>query len=119
LYLGPAREVPFPPEFALQNGPRLIESGGRLGIRTDDGRRAPRTVACDAGGPLHLYVVLAALRDGPTLHETARMLAALGAQRALNRDGGPSRGVWRPGDAGVASAPPPGPIAYAVAIMSR
>jgi len=119
LYVGPAREVPFAPEFAVQNGPRLIENGGRLGIRTDDGRRAPRTVACDAAGRLHLIVVVAAPREGPTLHETARMLAAFGCQRALNLDGGPSTGVWLRGDAGVASAPPPAPISYGVAIMPR
>jgi len=119
LFMGPARQVPFAPEFVLQNGPRLIESGGRLGIRTDDGKRAPRTVACDAGGRLHLYLVVAALRDGPTLYETARMLAALGCERALNLDGGPSTGFWLHGDAGVASAPPPAPIAYAVAVLPR
>jgi hypothetical protein len=54
IYIGPLAGVPWEPELAVQNGPRLVEGPGRLGIRSDDGKRAARTIACDVGGRLHL-----------------------------------------------------------------
>ena len=119
LYIGPVKEVPFPPEFAVQNGPRLVETGGRIGIRADDGKRAARTVACDAEQRLHLIVVLARPLEGPTLHETARLLLGLGCRTALNLDGGPSSGVWLPPSAGLQPTEPAAPIAYAIAVTPR
>jgi len=119
LYIGPLKEVPWKPEFALQNGPRLVEAAGQIGIRTDDGKRAARTVACDAAGRLHLILLLAPPHEGPTLHETARLLVAMGCRAALNLDGGPSSGLWLPEAAGLAASAPAAPIAYGLAVMPR
>jgi hypothetical protein len=125
LYVGPLAAVPFVPELALQNSPRLVEPGGAVGIRSDDKRRASRTVACDVAGRLHLVVIGAPPGDGPTLLETARFLAAeptlggLGCSAALNLDGGPSTGVWLPAGLGLAGVPAPAPIAYALAVLPR
>jgi uncharacterized protein YigE (DUF2233 family) len=125
LYLGPTATLPFTPELAVQNGPRLIEPDGSLGIRTDDGRRAPRTIACDAGGRLHLVVLLAPAREGPTLFEAAGLLqrteaaGGLGCRAALNLDGGPSTGLWLKPGASIASSDPPAPIAYGLAVVPR
>jgi len=125
LFIGPLADVPFAPELALQNSPRLVEKGGRVGIRSDDGKRASRTVACDAAGRLHLIVVSAPLGDGPTLLQTARFLAAdpreggMGCGTALNLDGGPSTSLWLPGAADVDSVPSRASIAYGLAVLPR
>jgi hypothetical protein len=125
LFIGPMGELGFAPDFAVQNGPRLIERGGRTGIYSDDGLRANRTIACDAAGRLHLVAVIARERSGPTLFETARLLATplehggLGCVAALNLDGGPSTGVWLAPSSGIASAPPPVRIGYGLAVVPR
>jgi hypothetical protein len=125
IWMGPLRELPFPPAFALQNGPRLIEASGKVGIRSDDGKHAARTVACADAARLHLLVVLAWSGEGPTLLETARLLEAaparggLGCRAALNLDGGPSTGIWLPATAKIASALPRARIAYGVAVVPR
>jgi hypothetical protein len=125
LYVGPYADLPFQPEFGLQNSPRLVEGGGQLGIRSDNGKRASRTVACAAQGRLHLVVILAWPGRGPTLFETARLLAespargGLGCEAALNLDGGPSSGVWFPSSSGRKSEMPLAPIAYGVAVLPR
>lgn len=125
LFIGRASELPFAPDFALQNSPRLVEAGGAVGIRSDDGRRASRTIACDVAGRLHLVVIAAGLSDGPTLLETARLAATepaqggLGCQAALNLDGGPSTGVWLPPSVGIAPVKTKAPIAYALTLVPR
>jgi hypothetical protein len=116
--------VPWEPELAVQNGPRLVEGPGRLGIRSDDGKRAARTVACDVGGRLHLVVVTTVPHEGPTLHETARLCAAppprgLGCRAAINLDGGPSTGFWVPPGIGLEPAPPRTSISYGLAVVTR
>ncbi len=127
VYIGPLRSVPFKPDFAVQNGPMLINQNGSIAIRSDDGRRAARTVACLTGtgnsAQLHLIVIQAPLLAGPTLLETAQLLQAktaaggFGCQVALNLDGGSSTGVWFGPDIGLPSAPPVVPIGYAVAVV--
>lgn len=125
LYIGPLSAVPFQPSFALQNSPRLVEPGGAVGIRSDDRKRAARTLACDADGRLHLVVIAAPVGDGPTLLEAAQLLAAdpgqggLGCDAALNLDGGPSTGIWLPPSAGVAGLNSAEPIGYALAVLPR
>ncbi|HWO10491.1 MAG TPA: phosphodiester glycosidase family protein [Polyangiaceae bacterium] len=117
---------PAEAEFAVQCGPRLIEPGGAIGIRSDDGQRAARTAACvrDSGRELDLIVATstAHLGGGPGLLQLARWLAeplapgeASGCEAALNLDGGPSTGVV------VAGAPevfrePLGPVPFAVVV---
>src|SRR5262249_54013122 len=73
LFVGPAAELTFQPEFAVQNSPRLVEDDGKIGIHHDDGKRAARTVACREGSRLHLWVAIAWSGDGPTLAEAASM----------------------------------------------
>ena len=91
--------------LALQAGPRLIENGGRPGIRSDDGERAHRTaIGADATGRLVVAVVrgTGAWTSGPPLFELQQILGVkgLGAAAkdlelvfALNLDGGPSTGM--------------------------
>ena len=67
LFVGPMASLPFAPELAVQNSPRLVESDGTVGIRSDDKKRAARTLACDAEGRLHFVVIAAPTGDGPTL----------------------------------------------------
>jgi hypothetical protein len=91
-------------DLVLQCGPRLVEPDGSLGIRSDDGKRASRTVACIRDGGAELNLVLAwtrnSDRDGPGLFEMAEWLRQplvfgdkTGCEAALNLDGGPSTGV--------------------------
>ena len=89
-------------EFAIQAGPRLIESDGRHGIRSDDGQHANRSfIGADQRGWLVLGVVHRAdggLGGGPSLFELQRVLLQLenGLRKiafALNLDGGPSTGL--------------------------
>src|SRR5262249_41118399 len=125
MYVGPILGLRFTAEFAVQNSPRLLENDGKIGIRTDDGKRAARTVVCTQGGTLHLLVALAWAGEGPTLLEMARLLAedplrgGLGCRAALNLDGGPSTGIWLPTRVGISSSMPHAPIAYGIAVMSR
>lgn len=96
--------VPRAVDFAVQCGPRLIETNGSIGIRSDDGKRAARTALClrNAGRTLDFVIALAQPRlgDGPGLLELARTLArpiapsdTSGCEAALNLDGGPSTGL--------------------------
>ena len=88
-------------ELAIQAGPRLIESNGERGIRSDDGQHANRTfIGADARGWLVLGVVHrpdGGLGGGPSLFELQRMLLQLNPKAqvafALNLDGGPSTGL--------------------------
>jgi hypothetical protein len=91
-------------DVVLQCGPRLVEPDGTLGIRSDDGKRASRTVACIRNGGTELNLVLAwtrnSDRDGPGLFEMAEWLRQplvpddkTGCDAALNLDGGPSTGL--------------------------
>ncbi len=87
--------------LAIQAGPRVIESTGQMGILSDDGQRAHRTVAgVDDRGRLALAVVLGSRgpSSGPTLFELQSLLSnqslgPLAFRFALNLDGGPSTGL--------------------------
>lgn len=131
VFIGKLAELPFQPEFVVQNSPLLIEGDGSLGIRNDDGRRAPRTVACLASVPgskvRHLSFILFAASNaqGPTLRETAELLAlprdkgGFGCGAALNLDGGPSTGAWFGPSLNAKAVPPPVPIGYAIVINPK
>jgi hypothetical protein len=117
------------PEFALQCGPRLVEPGGALGIRADDGKRAARTVLCLREGGYELDIVLAWTRngdrDGPTLLQMARWLMGgllpsdpSGCEAALNLDGGPSTGIYLRDDEARAHKPF-GKVPFALVLRER
>lgn len=88
--------------LAIQAGPRVVEPGGRPGIRTDDKVRANRSfIGRDAAGRLVLGVLLgpSGWSSGPSLYELQKVLLdqKLGDGRldfALNLDGGPSTGLY-------------------------
>ena len=118
--------LPRGTDFSVQCGPRLIEAGGAIGIRSDDGQRAARTAACirDAGRELDLVVTLHKGRRGagPGLLQLAQWLTEplargepSGCDAALNLDGGPSTGIV------VAGSPelerlPLGPVPFALVV---
>jgi hypothetical protein len=118
--------LPAGTDFSVQCGPRLIEAGGAIGIRSDDGQRAARTAACirDAGRELDLVVTLHKGRRGagPGLLQLAQWLTEplargepSGCDAALNLDGGPSTGIV------VAGSPelerlPLGPVPFALVV---
>lgn len=92
-------------DLAIQAGPRVLEPDGSRGIRSDDGRRANRTViGRDKRGWLALVVVHGSdsgFALGPTLFELQFLLQSglaeidprLALDFALNLDGGPSTGL--------------------------
>ena len=118
--------LPRGTDFSMQCGPRLIEAGGAVGIRSDDGQRAARTAACirEAGRELDLVVTQRKghLGGGPSLLQLAQWLAGplapgepSGCDAALNLDGGPSTGII------VAGLPelerlPLGPVPFALVV---
>jgi hypothetical protein len=124
LLIGRMADLDFAPEFALQSFPLIVEPGARPGIRSDDGKRAARTVACARAGKLLLVVITAARGEGPTLFEAMQLLRAapprgLGCDVALNLDGGPSSGIWFRPELGLRSRPPSAPVAYAIVVQPR
>lgn len=121
--------VPREAALAIQCGPRLIEAGGAVGIRSDDGKRAARTAACirKNGRELNFVVALTknGLGEGPGLLQFANWLKAplapresSGCQAALNLDGGPSTGVLVSG-APELSRRPLGPVPFALVATRR
>jgi hypothetical protein len=118
--------LPEGADFAVQCGPRLIEPGGALGIRSDDGQRAARTAVCirEAGRELDLIVTLRQghLGGGPSLLQLAQWLAGplapgepSGCEAALNLDGGPSTGVVVAGRPELVRLPL-GPVPFALLV---
>jgi uncharacterized protein YigE (DUF2233 family) len=110
-----------PVDFAIQCRPRLVV-GGRVNIRSDDGRHAARTALClrDAGHAIELVIAQSEHGDGgPTLFQFAGELLAEGCEDALNLDGGPST-AWASGsDAGSIFRPPAAPVRHAVVVRRR
>ena len=117
--------------LAIQAGPRIIEPGGRPGIRSDDGARANRTViGADARGRLVLVVVYqvdGGRRFGPSLFELMELLGPRGLGRvseelaldlALNLDGGTSTGLALRGPEHEADLPEQNRV-YSVLSLSR
>lgn len=126
VYVGPTANLTFKkPDFAVQNTPLLLDAKGAVAIKKENGRRAARTVACLAEGSLHLIVIQAGPAAGPTLLETAELLArpkkdgGFGCQGAVNLDGGSSTGIWLPPSAGTPSMLPIVPIGYGIAFVPR
>lgn len=123
-YLGPFSGLSFEPTFAVQSFPLVVEADGKPGIHRDDGRRAARTIACLVGRSLHFMVITAPRGEGPTLFESASLLAdpaprGFGCRVALNLDGGPSTGVWFSSGVAAKQRPPFAPVGYAIAIVPR
>jgi hypothetical protein len=79
-------------QYALQNGPRLVERGRIQGVKSDNGSVTARTAICLHDDEFGLLVV-----DGPItllqqsiLMSTPSAQGGLGCDIALNLDGGPS-----------------------------
>jgi hypothetical protein len=112
--------------LALQCGPRLVEPGGLVGIRRDDGERFARTAACvrAEGRTLDLVVTWAVTSPlrGPGLLRFAQRLAGPspvgdpeGCALALNLDGGPSTAMYVRGARGTHHGPQ-GPTPWALLV---
>jgi uncharacterized protein YigE (DUF2233 family) len=105
-------------DFAIQCRPRLVVDG-KNNIRSDDGRRARRTVLCLRQEGRTLELAVAPDAPGPTLYELANELLRLGCRDALNLDGGPSTS-WAWGDAKHGGAVVPlAPVRHAVVVIDR
>jgi Phosphodiester glycosidase len=123
-YVGSFAGLSFEPKLAVQSFPLIVEAEGKPGIYRDDGRRAARTVACLVDKALHFIVITAPRGDGPTLFESAAILAepwprGFGCSVALNLDGGPSTGVWFSPEVAAKQRAPFAPVAYAIALVPR
>jgi uncharacterized protein YigE (DUF2233 family) len=82
---------------AFQSGPFVIDPGGQMGIRNDDGQQAKRTVVGITANqqrlvvttsPVSLYALATCLESHP------QALGVSAIDRALNLDGGPSTGLY-------------------------
>ena len=118
-------------QIAVQAGPRVIEPGGKAGIRSDDGIRANRTiVGVDRRGRVAIACIVgpSGPKSGLSLFEVQSLFtsaltktdhADLALDAALNLDGGPSTGLHvRHDDHGV-DAPEASPVYSAIAIRIR
>lgn len=86
------KELPKPgPQSALQSGPFLIDPGGRIGIHSDSGLSAKRTVIAKTKDDEILVITTTAV----SLFELSRLLKVKfpNVDCALNLDGGPSTGL--------------------------
>jgi hypothetical protein len=91
--LGEASQVMGGGPLLLQEG-RIVLDGGREGFSAAFLRQgAPRTVIASDGSRLWLLTLQGLDNAGPTLAETAALLADLGLRDALNLDGGSSTGL--------------------------
>ncbi|MDF1514763.1 MAG: phosphodiester glycosidase family protein [Anaerolineae bacterium] len=99
----------------IQSFPVLVKPGGVMGFPADgdDGSQARRTVAAQDNTGNILFMV--AQRGYFSLHELAVWLSTsdMGIDTALNLDGGPSSGIWMPGQIHV-DAIVPVPLVIAV-----
>jgi hypothetical protein len=81
---------PSPSASVLQAWPFLIEPGGADGIHRDDEKLSRRSaIALDAQGR---GLLVAVPQDGVSLYALMQVCRSLGANVALNLDGGPSTG---------------------------
>jgi|GEM_PF-3007692 len=77
------------PEFAVQNGPLVIEPGGKRGIRKKDGLPYKRTlIAVDKTGKVHIIII----KTPASLYQCQELLLKKikNIDAAVNLDGGPS-----------------------------
>lgn len=124
-YIGPLQGLTFKPEFVIQNSPILVDAGAKVAIKSSDGREAPRTVVCLGGARVRFILLAAQTAKGPTLKDTADLLAkpekdgGFGCDSALNLDGGPSTGAWFAAELKEPSPLPPVPIGYGVIFKAK
>ena len=105
LWIGGAGKIHLTPRgialpevaYALQAGPFLIDPGGKLGIRSEDGKAARRTVVGLTGDQelLLLSSSTTTLRSlARVMHGHAEAFGVDRFDRALNLDGGPSSAMY-------------------------
>ena len=92
---------PYP--TVLQNGPFLIDPGGRIGIHSSAGKEAPRTVV---GRTLDDEIIIA-VTEPVDLYDLAREALRVfpNIERMLNLDGGPSTAL-QTGDVEIRNSAP-------------
>jgi hypothetical protein len=121
------KQVPSKVDLAVQNSPVLVHPGAKADTALNAVKRAWRTVVClpaqDASGTQVRFIVIkSGMGDGPTLRETAEILAkpvkdgGFGCRQALNLDGGPSSGIIFPRHHDIAPSPPAVPVGHALLI---
>ncbi len=115
--------------LAVQCGPRLVEPGPAVGIRSDRGDRYARAAACVREGGATLDFVVTWSQDEP-LHGPGLLAFALalagpspagdptGCEVAVNLDGGPSAGLHVAG-VNEATHRPLGPVPWAIVLGAR
>lgn len=102
---------------AFQAGPFVIDPGGKLGINSNDGKAAERTVLAitDGDGLLVIVTTPVTLRDlAVCLSEWPNFFRMGRVERALNLDGGPSTGFALNAGAASRSLRPRGPVRSAI-----
>ncbi|MFO7629609.1 MAG: phosphodiester glycosidase family protein [Prochlorococcaceae cyanobacterium] len=99
LRSSPSNDLGLEP-FVIGGGPLLLSDGRVVldGAAESFGQAflqqgAPRTVVASDGSLLWLITLHSGEGGGPTLPETAQLLAAMGLRDALNLDGGSSTGL--------------------------
>jgi len=99
----------------LQSGPFLIDPGGTMGIRSDDGRRQRRSVIALGGEAGDTLVLI--LADAVSLYTLARLMfdhpswfGVSSIDSALNLDGGPSSTLYIDVVPGQEVVPAHGPV---------
>lgn len=121
------KSVPSKVDLAMQNSPVLVHPGAKVNSALNSTKRAWRTVVClpakDASGSQVRFIVIkSGMGDGPTLLETAELLAkpakdgGFGCRQALNLDGGSSSGIMFPLHPDITPSPPAVPIGHALLI---
>lgn len=127
-FIARLKSVPGKVDFAVQNSPVLVQSGAVIPKGLNNVRRAWRTVVClpsgDTTGRLVRFIIIKSLLgEGPTLHETAEILArpqkndGFACRQALNLDGGKSSGIIFPRHDDLKSSPPGVPIGHGLTIQ--
>lgn len=106
---------------AFQAGPFVIDPGGAIGIRGDDGKLAERTVIAADQHSISVIVTspttLRALAE--CLHDRPKAFGLTRVERALNLDGGPSTGLVLSVDGKRLSLLPRGRIRSAIRFTVR
>lgn len=121
------KSVPLNVDLAMQNSPVLVHPGSKVNSALNSTKRAWRTIVClpeqDASGrQVRFIVIKSGIGDGPTLLETAELLAkpakdgGFGCRQALNLDGGPSSGILFPPHSDIMPSPPAVMIGHALMI---
>ena len=110
-------------EYALQNGPILVQAGGVRGVRTDNGSAVNRTAICLRDGRFGVLVVAGEI----TLSQLSQLMSlrtdqgGFGCDTALNLDGGQSTqaSYLRDGQPVLIGSDAPPLIANAIVVRHR